>query len=824
VSNVLKILLEVIISLIIINLYAQHANAQEPFSLRISGNNRYDTAAAVSREGWQQSYYAVLASGEDFTGALCSGPLAEKFSSPVLLTEKKRLPAESMAELKRLGTKHVMIIGGPEAVDSSLDEALRLAGVERVERIFGQDRYETAVQIAMKLDAKGAAVLASGESPWDAAAMSTIAAYKELPILLTGRDFLPSSVEAYLQQKNNAKTYVIGGLGVISSYAEEKLLGCVRIGGRDRFETNKLILENFSNDLDFHHIFAVTGGDGSGFSDALSVSSLAGRSGYPLVMIQGEIPQATWDYLKTKAFLESRLVAIGGERAVPEAVCREFDRYVGNLTANPMQAGTDTRRGDASGSESAPPVSTVTAVASPNQDSAYKEGDIIEIKVTFSGGVEVTGIPGLRLETGQSDREAVYTSGTGTKILTFCYTVQAGDGSDDLDYTGTDALNLNGGTIIDKMNHQDAQLLLPAPGGPGSLSSISNLIIDTIPPNTITISSVNEIPGNGSVILTVENGPLADDSWTDILNEIKANVSPGGNWITGVSAGDLYITPSPEGDNAVLGNRNVLSAAITGDFVIPAGKVRDKAGNTALENASVDSCVRVNAVAVSSLTPDGFYKAGSAIPITITFDGEVSVTGTPALCLETGAIDRLAEYTGGSGSTQLSFNYSVQQGDTSPDLEYIRTNALTGIIKVKGKSINANLVLPLPGGAGSLGQAKNIVIDTVAPAAINISIQGSIPGHGQAVLTAVEGPLSNTSWTNILNRIKSNTINGNWIRAISSTHLTITISADGATAALNNNEAVPAVIMKDFVIPGAEVVDKAGNSAAEDITIQSFGS
>jgi hypothetical protein len=34
-------------------------------------------------------------------------------------------------------------------------------------------------------------------------------------------------------------------------------------------------------------------------------------------------------------------------------------------------------------------------------------------------------------------------------------------------------------------------------------------------------------------------------------------------------------------------------------------------------------------------------------------------------------------YASGSGTTALTFNYVVQPGDTSGDLEYLATNALT---------------------------------------------------------------------------------------------------------------------------------------------------
>lgn len=56
--------------------------AETPETNRISGDDRYQTAVAVSQTGWQTSDYAVLARGDDYADALCAGPLAYKYDGP----------------------------------------------------------------------------------------------------------------------------------------------------------------------------------------------------------------------------------------------------------------------------------------------------------------------------------------------------------------------------------------------------------------------------------------------------------------------------------------------------------------------------------------------------------------------------------------------------------------------------------------------------------------------------------------------------------------------------------------------------------------------
>ena len=72
---------------------------------------------------------------------------------------------------------------------------------------------------------------------------------------------------------------------------------------------------------------------------------------------------------------------------------------------------------------------------------------------------------------------------------------------------------------------------------------------------------------------------------------------------------------------------------------------------------------------VSTTEAAGTYGAGTAIPVTVTFNEPVTVTGTPQLALNpsSGAV---ATYTGGSGTSTLTFTYTVATGDNATDLDY----------------------------------------------------------------------------------------------------------------------------------------------------------
>jgi len=119
----------------------------------------------------------------------------------------------------------------------------------------------------------------------------------------------------------------------------------------------------------------------------------------------------------------------------------------------------------------------VSGVTSSTANGTYGVGAAISIQVTFSGAVNVTGVPQLALNSGGT---ANYGTGSGTAIVTFGYTVTAGQNSAKLDYTSNSALTLNGGTIKDASGNA-ANLTLPSPGAAGSLSASKNIVISTQP-------------------------------------------------------------------------------------------------------------------------------------------------------------------------------------------------------------------------------------------------------------------------------------------------------------------------------------------------------
>jgi lactocepin len=210
----------------------------EPQVEHLGGRDRIRTAVAISKEGWEQSDYVVLARNDAYPDALAGVPLAYLYGAPILLTDPDDLPTVTRTEIRRLGAKKVFILGGVAAISQDVRHELSDMGLT-VQRIGGRDRYATAALIADQVAPKGAGqvALTNGETFADAISVAAYAAKNGLPILLTTRDALPEETSKALDELNVSSILVIGGEAVIADATVKKIGNYLRLFGDDRYGT-----------------------------------------------------------------------------------------------------------------------------------------------------------------------------------------------------------------------------------------------------------------------------------------------------------------------------------------------------------------------------------------------------------------------------------------------------------------------------------------------------------------------------------------------------------------------------------------------------------
>lgn len=325
------------------------ASAAQGSYTRLYGQDRYQTAVSVSREGWSDgSDYAVIVSGEEYTDSFCAVPLAKANNAPILLTKKDSLNQNTLNELKRLQVKHIYLIGSENNISKNVENQLKLQVTSDVQRISGNDNYDTSVKITEKLGTPSKVILVSDKGYADALSSSSIAAIEGMPILVTNRDYLPKSVSDYIKSHNITKTYIIGGTASISNSVASLVPGAERLQGQDRYETNVNVMNAFLDDLDFSNVYAVSANPSAAdaFADSLGGAALAAKTNSPIVLVGSELESSAQDFIKTNLSPGSKVTVLAGPSNIPDSAAEEFNIASQYLSIN-NQAYKDNIQGNA---------------------------------------------------------------------------------------------------------------------------------------------------------------------------------------------------------------------------------------------------------------------------------------------------------------------------------------------------------------------------------------------------------------------------------------------------------------------------------------------
>ncbi|HET8615713.1 MAG TPA: cell wall-binding repeat-containing protein [Actinomycetales bacterium] len=297
---------------------------------RIDGHDRYDTAAAVSERFPVGVPVAFVASGDAFADAVAGAAVAGGKRSPILLSTSRRLPASTIAALKRLKPQSIVVLGGTGTLSVAVESELKAYTTGAVTRVAGRDRYTTAAAVSQRFVPAGVdvAYVASGENFPDALAGAALAGARRRPVLLTtGGKALPASTVTELKRLKPRSIVILGGPGSVSTSVQTQLAGLTtgsvsRLGGRDRFE----VAQNVANQINAGVPVAYVA-SGLVFPDALAGAALAARAGAPVVLVTTTgVPSATKAALTR---LEpDEITVLGGPGTVAGPVASALSAFV----------------------------------------------------------------------------------------------------------------------------------------------------------------------------------------------------------------------------------------------------------------------------------------------------------------------------------------------------------------------------------------------------------------------------------------------------------------------------------------------------------------
>lgn len=298
---------------------------------RLSGPNRYATAAAVAARYPTGVSVVYVAYGLDFPDALGGAARAGFNEAPLLLTATASLPPETRDAMVRLRPGRVVVLGSAGVVsDDVANQLAALTTSGNVQRVAGPDRYATAAALAGYYPTGGAvAYVASGENYPDALSGAALAGRDGAPVLLSRADSLPSATADALRRLAPQRIVVLGGPpavsdGVLAQLRQLATTGTTtRLSGPDRYATAAAIAGQFSSAT---RAFVASGLD---FPDGLTGAAIAARDGAPLLLTRTDaLPEDTATAL-TRLPLADAFV-LGGPSVVSDAVKAQVAGTIGN--------------------------------------------------------------------------------------------------------------------------------------------------------------------------------------------------------------------------------------------------------------------------------------------------------------------------------------------------------------------------------------------------------------------------------------------------------------------------------------------------------------
>nr|WP_293700028.1 cell wall-binding repeat-containing protein [uncultured Peptostreptococcus sp.] len=197
---------------------------------------------------------------------------------------------------------------------------------EKIQRLSGDNRYETSVEISEKnFKSADTVVLASGQNIADALVASSYADIEEAPILLTNKNSISDEVLDEIERLKADKVVIVGGQSSVSSSVESRLkkedIKVTRIAGSDRFDTSDKLSQEVSR-LSKKSSQAILV-NGYKNIDALSVSSLATKEELP-ILLNGRNALNMSVKNRLKQMNVNKVYIIGGNNSISSDVEKEL--------------------------------------------------------------------------------------------------------------------------------------------------------------------------------------------------------------------------------------------------------------------------------------------------------------------------------------------------------------------------------------------------------------------------------------------------------------------------------------------------------------------
>ena len=299
----------------------------QPTVTRLFGLNRYATAVAVAKKGWTTSGAVLLAGALNYPDALAGVTLAAMKNAPILLTDLATTPGATMAEIRALKAKNIILLGGVGVISAAQESALKKAGYN-VTRYYGTNRFGTAAAIGNaveKLGGSKTAIVTTGMAFPDALVMGPYAGITKMPVVFTDTKELPAETQKFIKDNKIAKIILVNDGNDVSAAVITKVKNLVGspnvtvITAADRYDLSAKIANAYKGSF-ANGVAVATGAD---FPDALTGGVLAAKMKYPVLLLNPKgVAPAEKSYVKS--LVGPQIYVFGGTGVVTDSIVQSL--------------------------------------------------------------------------------------------------------------------------------------------------------------------------------------------------------------------------------------------------------------------------------------------------------------------------------------------------------------------------------------------------------------------------------------------------------------------------------------------------------------------
>lgn len=318
------------------------------------------------------------------------------------------------------------------------------------------------------------------------------------------------------------------------------------------------------------------------------------------------------------------------------------------------------------------------------------------------------------------------------------------------------------------------------------------------------IVKLTNLLDGGNEIINI--GPDVVDLANDSGLTVNYNFTSGELTITGEADFSVYQRIFRE-----VTYNNVSRFPNTEDRVVSYA-IFDTDGNQSADQFRIIKIKNVPAVITDmEVVPEGVYGIGDAVSIVLTLNRPVWVNGgVPALTLLIGDKTVSATYTSGSGSDELVFSYTVEEGDLDGD-----GVAFTGAVALEGASVVDSEDEPADLTIDQFPDTSGVLVDGIRPivSAVTLPEEGTYSVCGANVMTftlAMSEPVTVDAGV-VLNVV------------MDSGEVTATLDAEKSSAeslvfnyaVVSGNQDENGIVVRALTLHGEGIKDQAGNELTD---------